>query len=77
MSVEGERPLRTPITGIPVRPRRERPCCRAAEQRDEVAPFQLIELHSVSPPARAELQHIELARISQELTATRPNFIVG
>ena len=26
--------------------RRERPCRRAAEQRDEVAPFQLIELRS-------------------------------
>jgi hypothetical protein len=38
--------------------------CRAAEQRDELAPFQLIELHSI-PPARAGLQDIELAAISQ------------
>src|SRR5215468_10129897 len=31
-----------------LRSRRQRPrCCRAAEQRDELAPFQLIELHSV------------------------------
>ena len=42
-----------------LRARRERPCCRrAAEQRDEVAPFQLIELHSGPLPARAELQDI-------------------
>jgi len=31
-----------------LRARRQRPCHRrAAEQRDELAPFQLIELHSV------------------------------
>jgi hypothetical protein len=30
-----------------LRPRGERPRCRAAEQRDEVASFQLIELHSI------------------------------
>jgi hypothetical protein len=31
-----------------MRPRRERPCdCRATKQRDELASFQLIELHSV------------------------------
>jgi len=28
-------------------PRRERPCRRAAEQRDELAPFQLIKFHSI------------------------------
>src|SRR5262249_24530395 len=51
-----------------LRARRERPRdCRAAEQRDELATFQLIELHSV-PPARARLQDIELARIGQEVT---------
>jgi hypothetical protein len=33
--------------------RRERPRCRPTEQRDELAPFQLIELHYV--PASAEL----------------------
>jgi hypothetical protein len=30
-----------------LRARRERPSCRAAEQRDELAPLQLIEWHSV------------------------------
>jgi hypothetical protein len=45
--------------------RRERPCdgC-AAEQRDERAPFQLIELHSM-PSSHAGLQDIELAMVSQ------------
>jgi hypothetical protein len=38
---------------------------RAAEKRDELAPLQLIELHSV--PARAALHDIELARISQRV----------
>jgi hypothetical protein len=40
---------------------------RAAEKCDELASFQLIELHSI-PPARAGLQDNELARISQEVT---------
>jgi hypothetical protein len=31
---------------------------RATEKRDDVAPFQLIELHSGPLPARAELQDI-------------------
>ena len=44
---------------------RERPCdCRAAEQRDERASIQLIELHSI-PASRAALQDIELQAISQ------------
>src|SRR5262245_17164530 len=47
-------------------PRRNRSRRRAADQRDELATFQLIELHS-SPP-RAELQDIGLARISQEVS---------
>jgi hypothetical protein len=46
-----------------LRTRCERPSRGAAEQRDELAPFQLIELHSV--PASAELHDIELAEISQ------------
>src|SRR5262249_23730372 len=38
---DGRQPARS------LRARRERPCCRrAAEQRDELAPFQVIELHS-------------------------------
>ena len=47
-----------------LRPRYERPRSRcAAEKRDELAPFQLIELHSV--PARSALNDIELAGTSQ------------
>jgi hypothetical protein len=41
--------------------------CRPADERDELASFQLIELHSI-PPRRAELQDIELARISQRVS---------
>jgi len=38
----------------------ERPRCqRAAEQRDEIAPFQLTEFHSM--PASTALHNIELA----------------
>src|SRR5262245_7783498 len=35
--------------------RRERPRGRASEQRDELAPFQLIELHLVPSPAKDTL----------------------
>ena len=46
-----------------LRSRGERPSCRPpAEQRDELASFQLIELHSVPPAARAGLSDIELAQ---------------
>jgi hypothetical protein len=46
-----------------LRARHERPRrCRAAEERDEIAPFQLIKL---LPPARAGYEDIELATISQ------------
>jgi hypothetical protein len=45
------------------RPRRH----RAAEQRDELTPFQLIELFQ-SLPARAALQDIEWAGISQRVS---------
>src|SRR5262245_34169380 len=51
----------------PLRARRRRLRRRAAEERDELSPFYLIELHSV-PPARAGLHDIELARISQVIT---------
>src|SRR5215470_6060498 len=47
-----------------LRASRERPRRRAAEQRDELAPFQLIELHSI-PSARARSQDNALAKISQ------------
>jgi hypothetical protein len=43
----------------------EQPRRRAAEQRDELAPFQLIELHSA--PASAALHDSELGGISQPL----------
>jgi hypothetical protein len=45
--------------------RHERPLNHAAEQRNELARFQSIELHSV--PANAALHDIELAGISQRL----------
>ena len=46
--------------GALLRARRERQRRRrAAEQRDELAPFQLIELHSVPCQARAGLQDID------------------
>jgi hypothetical protein len=47
---------------------RERPRGRrAVDERDELTPFQLIELH-LALPAQARSQDIELARISQEVT---------
>jgi hypothetical protein len=52
-----------------LRARRVRPHHRrAAEERDEIAPSQLIEEHSVPSQAGAGLQDIELARISQEVS---------
>jgi hypothetical protein len=39
---------------------------RAAEQSDELAPFQLTELHSL-PASQARLQDIGLAGVSQEV----------
>src|SRR4029450_11528100 len=61
-----------------LRARRERPRHRcAAEQRDELAPFQLIEEHSVPSQAGAGLQDIELARISQEVTERFYNLLAG
>jgi hypothetical protein len=50
-----------------LRPRRERPRRRTAEQREELATPLLIELHFGPLPARAGLQDTELARISQEV----------
>jgi hypothetical protein len=47
-----------------LRPRRERPRRRAAEQRDELAPFQLIELHYI-PASEGRRQNIELTIVSQ------------
>src|SRR5262245_37663251 len=47
-----------------LRPRRERPRRRAADERDELAALQMIELHSV-PSHRTGTQDIRLARISR------------
>jgi hypothetical protein len=47
-----------------LRARRERPCHRGAEKRDEVAAFQLIELHSVPSQGR-----IAEYRIGEEQSA--------
>jgi hypothetical protein len=52
-----------------LRARRERPSCRrAAEQRDELPPFQLIEMHLDPLPAKAGLQDIKLAGVSQRVS---------
>jgi hypothetical protein len=48
-----------------LRPRRERPRRCAAEQRDELAPFPLTQLHPVPLRARKASQDIGLQRISQ------------
>jgi hypothetical protein len=56
-----------------LRARRERPRRRTAEQRDERAPLQLIELHFGPPPARAGLQNIELAIVSQRVSGRLHN----
>ena len=52
-----------------LRTRHERPCCRAAEKRDELAPFQLTELHA-RPPSEGD-QHNGLTGVSQGLVAVR------
>jgi hypothetical protein len=47
-----------------LRVRRERPCCRAAKQRDDLAPFPRTELHPI-PHGRSASQDIGLWWISQ------------
>jgi hypothetical protein len=60
-----------------LRARRERPRSRGStEKRDELATFQLIELHSM-PASQAGLQDIELARISQEVTERFYNLLAA
>jgi hypothetical protein len=58
--------LTTCIAGL-LRACREWPRRRAAEQRDELAPPQLIALHSVPSRQGQALQDIELADVSQEV----------
>ena len=48
---------------------------RAAQQRDELAPSYLTELHSGPPLARAELQDIELAANSQRVSERLYNLL--
>jgi hypothetical protein len=68
---------------VNLRAHRKRPrSSRSAEKRDALAAFQLIEVHRVTASQVAKLQDIELARISQEVTATSKapqggRFIVG
>src|SRR5262249_62022511 len=65
-----QEPDPTHLVGL-LRAYRERPCRRAAEQRDELAPFQRIELHSV-PASQGGLQDIKLARRSQRVVIAAP-----
>jgi hypothetical protein len=67
--------LRNPTHRHPrlLRAGREGPDGRgAADERDEIAAFQLIELHSM-PASQAGLQDIELARVSQRLSGRLHN----
>src|SRR6516162_1129069 len=43
-----------------LRTRRERPRCRAAEQREEIAPFQLIKFHSI-PAGQGRIAEYRIA----------------
>jgi len=51
--------------------RRDRPRSRAAEQRDELAAFQLTKSHAATPARGIPRQHNALASISQGLAAVR------
>ena len=71
MRAESRQPVRRPGAEEPdyrhrrlLRPRPKRPRLAAAEQCDELPPFQLIELHSI-PTARASFQDTGFATISQ------------
>jgi hypothetical protein len=50
-----------------MRSHRELPSSRAAKQRDELAPSQLVELHSV-PCSERRMQDIKLAVIGQRVS---------
>jgi hypothetical protein len=64
--------LRNPIIGMACFALAERPSIGcAAEQRDELAAFQLIDWHSL-PPARDGLQDIEWAGVSGRPVILQP-----
>src|SRR5262249_31594573 len=64
---EGEEYRDAPHTLALLRSRRERPRRRAAEQRNEVAPFPLTEMHPIPSRAGSTSQDTGLQRISQRV----------
>ena len=56
-----------------LRAHRKRPRCRSGEQREERAPFRLIEVHF--RPASAGLHDIELAGTSQRVEMTKMDIL--
>jgi hypothetical protein len=75
-TLQGTRLLRKPIEGIggccalaPSGPA----CCCAAEQRDELAPFQLIEAHSI-PPQQGQIAGYPISTDQSAGTPARVRF---
>ena len=61
--------MAVPTSLAPLRARRDRPrrCCCATEQRDELAPFPLTEMHPIPHGSGAPRKHIGLRRIGQRV----------